>query len=67
MGGIAGEGNQAAGSTMNGYKKRKTQKRKARECRLQAGRFYGGIDFREAAGLKKDYLSQADIEKLEAW
>jgi hypothetical protein len=30
---------------MNEYKKIKTQKRKARECRQQA-RYYGGIDSR---------------------
>lgn len=56
VGGIAGEGNQA-GSTMNGYKKRETQKKKARECRLQARDFMEELT-REAAELKKATYSR---------
>lgn len=68
VGGIAGEGNQAAGSAMNGCNKgrRRRKRQKNAGCRLQAGGFMGELT-REAAELKKDYLWQADIKKLEAW
>lgn len=47
-------------------KKKDAEEEKARECRLQAGDSMEELA-REAAGLKKDYLYQADIKKLEAW